>query len=86
MALEELCLEENHVQDEGVCFLAKGLARNSSLKVLKLSNNHITSLGAEALLWALEKNDTILEVWLRGNTFSPEEIEKLSHQDTRLLL
>ena len=28
-------LEENHVQDEGVCFLAKGLARNSSLKVLK---------------------------------------------------
>ncbi|KAL1287942.1 NOD2 [Ovibos moschatus] len=86
MALEELCLEENHVQDEGVCFLAKGLARNSSLKVLKLSNNHITSLGAEALLWALEKNDTILEVWLRGNTFSPEETEKLSHQDTRLLL
>ncbi|XP_055268776.1 nucleotide-binding oligomerization domain-containing protein 2 isoform X2 [Moschus berezovskii] len=86
MALEELCLEGNHVQDEGVCFLARGLARNSSLKVLKLSNNHITSLGAEALLRALEKNDTILEVWLRGNTFSLEEIEKLSHRDTRLLL
>ncbi|XP_043754359.1 nucleotide-binding oligomerization domain-containing protein 2 isoform X1 [Cervus elaphus] len=86
VALEELCLEENHVQDEGVCFLAKGLARNSSLKVLKLSNNHITSLGAEALVQALEKNDSIREVWLRGNTFSPEEIEKLSHRDTRLLL
>ncbi|XP_057569312.1 nucleotide-binding oligomerization domain-containing protein 2 [Hippopotamus amphibius kiboko] len=86
VTLEELCLEENHVQDEGVCSLARGLKRNSSLKVLKLSNNHITSLGAEALLQALEKNDTILEVWLRGNTFSPEEIEKLSHRDTRLLL
>ncbi|XP_026947928.1 nucleotide-binding oligomerization domain-containing protein 2 isoform X4 [Sagmatias obliquidens] len=86
MALEELCLEENHVQDEGVCCLAKGLEKNSSLKVLKLSNNCITSLGAEALLQALEKNDTILEVWLRGNTFSPEETEKLSHRDTRLLL
>ncbi|XP_065755395.1 nucleotide-binding oligomerization domain-containing protein 2 [Phocoena phocoena] len=86
MALEELCLEENHVQDEGVCCLAKGLEKNSSLKVLKLSNNRITSLGAEALLQALEKNDTILEVWLRGNTFSPEETEKLSHRDTRLLL
>lgn len=28
-------LEENHFQDEGVCSLAKGLKRNSSLKVLK---------------------------------------------------
>ena len=28
-------LEENHVQDEGVCCLAKGLEKNSSLKVLK---------------------------------------------------
>lgn len=28
-------LEENHLQDEGVCCLAKGLKRNSSLKVLK---------------------------------------------------
>lgn len=28
-------LEENHLQDEGVCSLAKGLERNSSLKVLK---------------------------------------------------
>ncbi|XP_026350515.3 nucleotide-binding oligomerization domain-containing protein 2 isoform X1 [Ursus maritimus] len=86
VALEELCLEENHLQDEGVCSLAKGLERNSSLKVLKLSNNYITYLGAEALLRALERNDTILEVWLRGNTFSPEEIERLGQRDTRLLL
>lgn len=28
-------LEENHLQDEGVCFLAEGLKSNSSLKVLK---------------------------------------------------
>ncbi|XP_025303331.1 nucleotide-binding oligomerization domain-containing protein 2 isoform X1 [Canis lupus dingo] len=86
VALEELCLEENHLQDEGVCSLAKGLERNSSLKVLKLSNNCITYLGAEGLLQALEKNDTILEVWLRGNTFSLEEMERLSQRDTRLLL
>ncbi|XP_008055204.1 nucleotide-binding oligomerization domain-containing protein 2 [Carlito syrichta] len=86
VTLEELCLEENHLQDEGVCSLAEGLKRNSSLKVLKLSNNCITYLGAEALLQALERNDTILEVWLRGNTFSLEEIEKLSHRDSRLLL
>ncbi|XP_058562336.1 nucleotide-binding oligomerization domain-containing protein 2 isoform X1 [Neofelis nebulosa] len=86
VTLEELCLEENHLQDEGVCSLAKGLQRNSSLKVLKLSNNHITYLGAEVLLQALERNDTILEVWLRGNTLSPEETERLSQRDTRLLL
>ncbi|XP_006908812.1 nucleotide-binding oligomerization domain-containing protein 2 isoform X1 [Pteropus alecto] len=86
VALEELCLEENHLQDEGVCSLAEGLKRNSSLKVLKLSNNRITCRGAEALLKALERNDTILEVWLRGNTFSPEEMERLSHRDARLLL
>ncbi|XP_016060492.1 PREDICTED: nucleotide-binding oligomerization domain-containing protein 2 [Miniopterus natalensis] len=85
-ALQELCLEENRLQDEGVCSLAKGLRRNSSLKVLKLSNNCITYLGAEALLQALERNDTILEVWLRGNMFSPEETETLSHRDSRLLL
>ncbi|XP_019499238.1 PREDICTED: nucleotide-binding oligomerization domain-containing protein 2 isoform X2 [Hipposideros armiger] len=86
VALEELCLEENHLQDEGVCSLAEGLKRNSSLKVLKLSNNCVTYLGADTLLQALGRNDTILEVWLRGNTFSPEEIEKLRHRDTRLLL
>ncbi|KAM9192346.1 nucleotide-binding oligomerization domain-containing protein 2 [Dugong dugon] len=86
VVLEELCLEENHLHDEGVCFLAEGLKRNSSLKVLKLSNNCISCVGAEALLQALERNNTILEVWLRGNTFSPEEIETLSHKDTRLLL
>ncbi|XP_039736777.1 nucleotide-binding oligomerization domain-containing protein 2 isoform X2 [Pteropus medius] len=86
VALEELCLEENHLQDEGVCALAEGLKRNSSLKVLKLSNNRVTCRGAEALLKALERNDTILEVWLRGNTFSPEEMERLSHRDARLLL
>ncbi|KAI5274999.1 Nucleotide-Binding Oligomerization Domain-Containing Protein 2 [Manis pentadactyla] len=86
VALEKLCLEENHFQDEGVCSLAKGLKRNSSLKVLKLSNNCITYLGAEALLQVHERNDSILEVWLRGNTLYPEEIEKLSHRDTRLLL
>lgn len=28
-------LEENHLQDEGVCCLAEGLKRNSSLKILK---------------------------------------------------
>lgn len=28
-------LEENRLQDEGVCSLAEGLKRNSSLKVLK---------------------------------------------------
>ncbi|XP_005388329.1 PREDICTED: nucleotide-binding oligomerization domain-containing protein 2 isoform X1 [Chinchilla lanigera] len=86
VALEELCLEENHLCNEGVCSLAEGLKRNSSLKVLKLSNNSVTFRGAEALLQALESNNTILEVWLRGNTFSPEEVKKLSHRDTRLLL
>lgn len=29
----------------------------------RLSNNRITCLGAEALLKALESNNTILEVW-----------------------
>ncbi|XP_004704736.1 nucleotide-binding oligomerization domain-containing protein 2 [Echinops telfairi] len=86
VVLEELCLEENHLHNEGVCSLAEGLTRNSSLKVLKLSNNHITYVGAEVLLRALEKNDAILEVWLRGNAFSPEEIQILSHKDIRLLL
>lgn len=62
-SLSSSSLEENRLQDEGVCSLAKGLRRNSSLKVLKLSNNCITYLGAEALLQALERNDTILEVW-----------------------
>lgn len=86
VALEELCLEENQLLDEGVCSLAEGMKRNSHLKVLKLSNNGITFLGATALLQALERNNTLQEVWLRGNSFSPEELEKLSHQDSTLLL
>ncbi|KAM4833860.1 nucleotide-binding oligomerization domain-containing protein 2 isoform 2-T2 [Thomomys bottae] len=86
IALEELCLEENHIGDGGAHLLAQGLKRNSSLRVLKLSNNGITFLGAEALLQALQTNTTILEIWLRGNTFSPEEMEILRHRDSRLLL
>ncbi|XP_004600730.2 nucleotide-binding oligomerization domain-containing protein 2 [Sorex araneus] len=86
MSLEELCLEENQLEDEGVCSLAEGMKRNSSLKILKLSNNGVTHLGATALLQALEENATLQEVWLRGNAFSPEELERLSRQDTRLLL
>nr|AAN52935.1 NOD2 [Mus musculus] len=85
-SLEELCLEENHICDEGVYSLAEGLKRNSTLKFLKLSNNGITYRGAEALLQALSRNSAILEVWLRGNTFSLEEIQTLSSRDARLLL
>ncbi|XP_052022616.1 nucleotide-binding oligomerization domain-containing protein 2 isoform X3 [Apodemus sylvaticus] len=85
-SLEELCLEENHICDEGVFYLAEGLKRNSTLKFLKLSNNGITYRGAEALLQVLSRNRAILEVWLRGNTFSLEEIQRLSSSDARLLL
>lgn len=34
-----------------------------SVFLSRLSNNRVTCLGAEALLKALERNDTILEVW-----------------------
>ncbi|KAI4571853.1 hypothetical protein MJG53_013959 [Ovis ammon polii x Ovis aries] len=84
-SLRWLSLVGNNIGSVGAQALALMLEKNMALEELWLSNNHITSLGAEALLWALEKNDTILEVWLRGNMFSPEEIEKRSHQDTRLL-
>lgn len=39
------------------------LEAHPSVFLSRLSNNYITYLGAEALLWALERNDTILEVW-----------------------
>lgn len=34
-----------------------------SVFLSRLSNNRVTYLGAEVLLQALERNDTILEVW-----------------------
>ncbi|XP_015428127.1 PREDICTED: nucleotide-binding oligomerization domain-containing protein 2 [Myotis davidii] len=52
----------------------------------RLSNNRVTYRGAEALLQALERNDTVREVWLRGNAFSQEEMETLGLRDARLLL
>lgn len=39
------------------------LEAHLSVFLSRLSNNCVTYLGAEALLWALERNDTILEVW-----------------------
>ncbi|KAI5935180.1 Nucleotide-binding oligomerization domain-containing protein 2 [Manis javanica] len=74
------------VGGKGTQALSEALGGHQSLTWLRLPNNCITYLGAEALLQVRERNDSILEVWLRGNTLYPEEIEKLSHRDTRLLL
>jgi hypothetical protein len=67
--LTRLSLEWNFIGtlDEGVAYLADGLAVNKSLETLDLRSNQITHKGAGELASALRKNNTLKELDLRWN-------------------
>ena len=66
--LEELYLDYNQIDCDSAIFLAKGLGRNSTLKVLQLNSNSIGETGGEALGEVLySRNHTLQRLGLRNN-------------------
>lgn len=65
--LEELHLDTNQIDDDGVEALAAVLAANTSLKKLNLSANRIGDAGVAALAEMLKVNSTLEELDLASN-------------------
>ncbi|XP_057699962.1 uncharacterized protein LOC130920622 isoform X2 [Corythoichthys intestinalis] len=78
--LRHLDLSSNHLSDEGVEILSKGLVSpHCNLEVLKLKNCKITSKGCVSLAEALKVTPShLLELDLRWNNLSDEGVEILS--------
>ncbi|XP_027694185.1 dynein regulatory complex subunit 5 [Vombatus ursinus] len=77
-ALLELDLSHNNIGDRGVRAAAK-LINHSHLQILKLANNKIRALGAQALAHALSYNTTLLSLNLRLNCIEDEGGQALAH-------
>jgi Ran GTPase-activating protein (RanGAP) involved in mRNA processing and transport len=59
-----LSAKPNFIGDEGAREVAQFLRRNTTLQQLDLRHTGITSVGIEALLVGLRKNQTLTRLWL----------------------
>uniref|UniRef100_A0A8C0MLS9 Nucleotide-binding oligomerization domain-containing protein 2 n=1 Tax=Canis lupus familiaris TaxID=9615 RepID=A0A8C0MLS9_CANLF len=85
-SLRWLSLVGNDIGSVGARALALMLEKNVALEELCLEENHLQDEGVCSLAKGLERNSSLKVLKLRGNTFSLEEMERLSQKDTRLLL
>ena len=60
----------NRIGNVGAIAIAQALHHNSTLKLLKLSNNSINDAGAVALAWALHHNSTLEWLKLSNNSIN----------------
>jgi NLR family CARD domain-containing protein 3 len=65
--LEELHLDTNQIDDDGVSHLASMLAVNKSIRTLNLAANRIGDVGMAALAEMLKVNSTLTELDLSSN-------------------
>jgi NLR family CARD domain-containing protein 3 len=65
--LEELHLDTNQIDDDGVSHLASMLAVNKSIRTLNLAANRIGDVGMAALAEMLKVNTTLTELDLSSN-------------------
>ncbi|XP_030622080.1 nucleotide-binding oligomerization domain-containing protein 2 [Chanos chanos] len=79
-----LSLVDNGVGNAGARALAELVKKTRTLEELWLSKNRIGRDGVDCLIHALKMNSSIKSVWLRGNNLSPEDVEELTKQESRL--
>jgi hypothetical protein len=65
--LEELHLDTNQIDDEGIEALAAAVAVSSSLRVLNLSANRMGDVGAAAIAETIKSNKVLEELDLSSN-------------------
>ena len=69
-SLEELCLSNNNLGDDGAAAVAAGLQHNTNLSWLELSHNRINDHGLCELAFSLAEAETNLQhLALWGNVF-----------------
>lgn len=67
--LEELCLCSNRIRDTGTIALSEVLAcKNNTLKKLWITNNEVTGKGLSSLAASLQKNTTLIHLYVWGNS------------------
>jgi len=59
--LEELCINHNELGNDGAIIISEGLTKTSTLRVLDISYNNITTTGATAIANSLLHHNTSLE-------------------------
>ena len=76
--LQELLIEKNELEDDGVAYVAKGLALNTTLLHLNLQQTEIETRGVAAIGAALEQNQCLRRLNLSQNYIANDSVEPLA--------
>ena len=71
-ALISVSLSGCGINDDGIRCIHSGLMKNSTLKYLDISDNHITLLGMKLIVESLFGNYTILQIEWENNDFTKD--------------
>jgi len=71
--LESIILAYNRISDDGGVAIAFGLARNTSLKLMDLSDNQLGHVGLDALYLCLQYNHTLESLITINNSCSTDD-------------
>jgi Ran GTPase-activating protein (RanGAP) involved in mRNA processing and transport len=71
-------LERQNLTDEDMKIVVQAAIINKQCKVLELSNNKITSVGASIIAGALSNNTTLEELYLMGNRLYDKGVQALT--------
>lgn len=77
IVLESLVLSHNHISDDGGVAIAYGLAHNTSIKLMDLSDNKLGHVGLDALYLCLQYNHTLESLITINNTCTDDDRAEL---------
>eukprot|EP01064_Diplonema_japonicum_P015103 TRINITY_DN22874_c0_g1_i1.p1 TRINITY_DN22874_c0_g1~~TRINITY_DN22874_c0_g1_i1.p1 ORF type:complete len:164 (+),score=19.47 TRINITY_DN22874_c0_g1_i1:23-493(+) len=66
------------VTDLGVFYLARGLAKNTTVQVLKLNGTGLTDRGLDVIAKALETNSALRDLSIKGTSVTPAGLQSFS--------
>jgi Ran GTPase-activating protein (RanGAP) involved in mRNA processing and transport len=76
-ALESLLLPNNGFNDMDASLIADALAASKCIQTIDLSGNKISNIGCKSFQICIEKNDSVKEIILAGNSISGDETTKI---------
>ncbi|CAH2324677.1 nucleotide-binding oligomerization domain-containing 2 isoform X1 [Pelobates cultripes] len=85
IALEELCPNQSDLYYTEDILFDSNVQSKMTRSLFGLSNNHLGENGVSALAQALQNNEIVTAIWLKGTNLTPEEMQNLTKQDHRLL-
>jgi Ran GTPase-activating protein (RanGAP) involved in mRNA processing and transport len=76
-SLESLILPNNGFTDMDASLIADALAASKSIVTIDLSGNKISNIGCKSFQLCIEKNESVKEIILAGNSISGDETTKI---------